>query len=132
MSLIRREGLPKHLEKVLEVKGEYKDFGIVVGTPVTAVMRPEKDYVRIYHKEHDIPELEYFVEIGVGKLIYNNYKPSTDNQNVSIESLNHRWGWYGCEIADLEGLADAANKLLQELRESPDYPHKPLMAAQIS
>lgn len=125
MSLIKPEGLPKHLEKVLEIKGEYKDFGIVVGTPVAAHMRPKREYVRIYHKEHDIPELEYFVELGVGKLIYNNFKPSTDKRNVPIESLAHQWLWYGREIEDLCVLADAVNKLLQELRKSPDYPHKP-------
>ena len=108
--------------KVIEERGEYKDFIIVVGTQKQREGAPV-DYVLIKSKNHEIQDLEYLFQPPCkGKLF--NKTPTGSGLDVNICQNFRTWTFSGFEIEDLDGLTAATNEVLEKLRQRKDYPHK--------
>jgi len=124
--------------KVLEIRTEYKDFVIIAGTSLEEFF--PWDYIRIAEKDHRIPELQYKVASGIGKLVVYKLDKISESEDmdepyvysqglleetlVDIKSMLKNWRTLGYQIDDLGRLTNAANNLLFKLRLRDDYPHK--------
>ncbi len=103
---------------VLEHTGEYKHFHISVS--VTRRGRLQ-EYVRFSDKQYRVPNHQIVIgededsEAGITKIL-------ADSTPVcGLDICKELYGYYGYDISDLEGLANVANKLLDELRQSTIY-----------
>lgn len=108
--------------RVLEHTGEYKEFHISVSVTKG---RHLQEYIRFSDKQHRVPE--YQIVLGSMTEDYENCEAGTSKvltdstPGCGLGVYREICGHYGYDISDLEGLANAANKLLDELRQSTVY-----------
>lgn len=107
--------LPTKENKYVEARGSYKDFLIVAYAAKNDYV--VWDIIRVNDKENRIPQSRFYVRFGQ-ELRY---------ESMIVKQQAGLWRSFGYELDDLQGLTNAANKILKELRLNKNYPKRTLI-----
>jgi len=113
----------RKIEPAVEIKGEYKDFDLVVGS-----IEGHQDYVKIIPKKEKMPDVDKVPAIYLNVIEKNGFLiegPDDIKEDLtSINPLITKLNELGYEVEDLEGLIVNINHKIEIMRNHPKYPWK--------